>query len=100
PGVLSNDTDANNDVLTAVQFSTPSHGTVTSNANGGFTYTPTAGFQGLDSFTYKASDGPLTSNTATVVINVTSGINVAPVGKSDSFLTAEDTTLRVQAPGV
>ena len=37
----------------------PSHGTLTLNANGSFTYTPAANFNGSDSFTYRASDGTL-----------------------------------------
>ena len=39
--------------------------------NGGFTYTPTAGYTGPDSFTYRASDGVATSALATVTITVT-----------------------------
>ena len=40
PGVLANDTDPNGDALTAVLVTNPSHGTLTLNANGSFTYTP------------------------------------------------------------
>ena len=40
-------------------------------ANGGFTYTPTAGYTGPDSFTYKANDGTADSNTVTVSLTVT-----------------------------
>ena len=40
------------------------------NADGSFTYTPTAGFGGSDSFTYKANDGSADSNVATVNIDV------------------------------
>lgn len=39
-GVLSNDSDPDNDPLTAVLVSPPSHGTVTLNADGTFTYYP------------------------------------------------------------
>lgn len=51
----------------------PAHGTVTlTNAStGAFTYTPATGFSGTDSFTFTASDGILTSNTATETITVT-----------------------------
>jgi hypothetical protein len=55
PGVLSNDTDADGDTLTAVKVTDPSHGSVTLNSNGSFTYTPTASYTGSDSFTYKAN---------------------------------------------
>jgi VCBS repeat-containing protein len=70
PGVLANDTDANGDSLTAVLVATVGHGSLTLNANGSFQYTPTAGYSGSDSFTYKANDGRADSNTVTVTITV------------------------------
>jgi VCBS repeat-containing protein len=69
-GVLTNDTDAENNPLTAVLVSGTSHGTLTLNANGSFVYTPAANFNGTDSFTYKANDGTADSNVATVTITV------------------------------
>ena len=38
--------------------------------NGGFLYTPTAGYHGPDGFTYRANDGTANSNVATASINV------------------------------
>ena len=70
PGVLSNDTDAEDDTLTASKVGDPSNGTVTLNANGGFTYTPNAGFHGVDTFTYRAHDGRAYSNTTDVDVTV------------------------------
>ena len=52
PGVLANDTDADGESLTAILVSGPAHGTVSLQPNGGFTYTPAAGFSGTDAFTY------------------------------------------------
>jgi VCBS repeat-containing protein len=46
------------------------NGTLTLNADGTFTYTPDAGFDGEDSFTFKANDGELDSNVATFTITV------------------------------
>ena len=66
PGVLSNDTDANLDTLTASKVADPLNGALTLNANGSFTYTPTTGYIGDDSFTYQAYDGSLYSSTVTV----------------------------------
>jgi hypothetical protein len=40
------------------------------NANGAFTYTPTAGYSGADTFTYKANDGQSDSAIATVTIAI------------------------------
>jgi len=58
--VLGNDTDADGDPLTAIVVSAPAHGALTLNANGGFSYTPAANYNGPDSFTYRANDGSLT----------------------------------------
>ena len=58
--------------LTAVLVSGPSNAqSFTLNADGSFTYTPTAGFTGTDTFTYKANDGSADSNVATATIIVT-----------------------------
>jgi VCBS repeat-containing protein len=77
PGVLGNDTDPDGDRLSAVAGSGPSHGTLTRDTNGSFIYTPAANYNGSDSFTYRASDGTLTSNLATVTLTVTA-VNDAP----------------------
>ena len=98
PGVLGNDTDPDGNPLTAVLATGPAHGVLVLNANGSFTYTPNANFNGSDSFTYRANDGALNSNLATVTLNVTAA-NDAPVAVDDSYSTAEDTPLTVAAPG-
>jgi VCBS repeat-containing protein len=77
PGVLANDSDPDNDPLSAGLVSGPSHGTLTLNPDGSFVYTPATNHTGSDSFTYQASDGTLTSNLATVTITV-SAANDAP----------------------
>ncbi len=69
PGVLGNDANPQAGAMTAVPASGPAHGTLTLNANGSFTYIPQAGYQGPDSFTYRASNGQL-SDVATVTISV------------------------------
>ena len=70
PGVLANDTDADADPLTAIVDTNVTHGSLTLNANGGFSYTPTTGYSGPDSFTYHASDGTASSNVVTVSLTV------------------------------
>jgi VCBS repeat-containing protein len=99
PGVLADDGDVEGDSLSAVLVSGPSHGSLTLNADGSFTYTPGANYNGSDSFTYKADDGPADSNVATVTITVTP-VNDAPVAVGDSYDTDEDTQLNLAAPGV
>ena len=58
-GVLANDTDVDHphSALTAVIHTSPTHGTVTLNADGSFTYTPALNYSGPDGFFYRASDG-------------------------------------------
>ena len=69
--ILTNDTDADGDVMTVSSFTQPEHGSVTQNANGTFTYSPNENFNGQDTFTYRISDGKLQSNSATVTVLVT-----------------------------
>ena len=99
PGVLGNDTDVDGATLTAVLVTGPSHGTLTLNPDGSFTYTPAANFNGADSFTYRANDGLALSNLATVSLTI-NPVNDAPVALNDSYATAEDTPLTEPAPGV
>jgi VCBS repeat-containing protein len=98
-GVLANDTDIEGDALSAVVVDSPANGTVTLNADGSFTYTPGANFNGVDSFTYQANDGSDDSNVATVTITV-NPVNDAPVAVNDNYVIDEDTTLTVALPGV
>jgi VCBS repeat-containing protein len=69
-GVLTNDTDADGDTLTAQLVSNVSSGTLNLASNGSFTYTPASSFSGNVTFTYRAFDGTTTSNTVTVTITV------------------------------
>ncbi len=98
-GVLANDSDGDGDAITAQLVSEPIHGTVTLNADGSFTYVPTPGYFGTDSFTYQATDGTLISTVATVSLNVERA-NTAPVATGESYSTNEDVVLNVVAPGV
>jgi VCBS repeat-containing protein len=95
-GVLHNDTDADDDTLTAAVGAQPQHGSVTLAGDGTFTYTPAANFHGTDTFTYKANDVLADSNVATVTITVNS-LNDAPVGVADAYDASESTPLVVDA---
>ncbi|MGV0795065.1 Ig-like domain-containing protein, partial [Mycolicibacterium sp. XJ1819] len=96
--VLANDTDPDDDPLTAELISGPGNGTLTFDSDGSFSYTPDPGWSGVDTFTYQASDGQLTSGPAVVTIAVTA-INHAPVAEDDSYTVAEDGTLTVPGAG-
>lgn len=101
PGVLANDTDAENDSLTAILVSGPSNAAnFTFNADGSFSYEHDGGETTSDSFTYKANDGSLDSNVATVFITI-NGVNDAPVANDDGpYVVAEGGTFMLPMPGV
>jgi hypothetical protein len=101
PGVLGNDTDADNNSLTATLVGTgPSHAAATNgftlHSDGSFDYTPEANFHGTDSFTYKANDGTADSNVAEVTITVAS-ISDVPTCQDVAIVTDEDTQGAVAA---
>ena len=96
PGVLSNDTDIDSSTLTSVLVagSGPSHGSLTLNSNGSFSYTPAADYTGSDSFSYRAFDSADYSNQATVTIAVND--TVPPVINSSiavSLITSTNSNL-------
>ena len=80
-GVLANDTDAENDALTATLVSGPAHGTLNFGTDGTFRYTPTKDYNGPDSFTYLTNDGTGQSVPSTVNLTVT------PVNDAPTFTT-------------
>lgn len=98
-GLLSNDTDADSDVLTAVKVLDPLHGTLVLNANGTFTYTPALNYFGEDVFSYYATDGVANSGMVTATMTITA-VNDAPVATADSYSLNEDTSLNILGPGV
>ena len=98
--VLDNDTDSDGTVdnTSVVKVSDPAGGDAVLNAGGTFTYTPDAGFDGIDTFSYTVEDdGDAVSNTATVSILVvtTGGTATAPVAVNDAATTLEDTSIQI-----
>lgn len=75
PGVLGNDTDGESNPLQAVAgtFPTTAGGSVTMNADGGFSYLSAAGFTGEDSFVYMVTDG---QDSVTATVTMTSAYRV------------------------
>jgi large repetitive protein len=91
--VLTNDSDVDSNSLTAALGTGPAHGTAVVNANGTFTYTPVADFDGTDTFTYTVSDGAATdSGTVTVTVTPAQG---APDAVDDTATVAEDSGFSV-----
>jgi PKD repeat protein len=70
PGVLANDTDPENNSLTATLVTPPSLGLVLLDSDGSFQYFPGLVSGTVDSFTYTVSDGTSTSSPATVTITI------------------------------
>jgi VCBS repeat-containing protein len=98
-GVLANDSDADGDALHAMLVAGTGHGALTLNADGTFTYTPDAGFNGTDTFTYTTNDGTTVSAPAVVTITVAPA-NDPPVAVNNAYSISEDAVLTVGAPGV
>ena len=71
--VLANDVDPDGDALFIENFTQPANGTISVASDGSVSYAANGGFSGVDTFTYTASDGLLTSNVATVTVNVGGG---------------------------
>ena len=94
PGLLANDTDIDGDTLVVSEYTQPSNGAVSASANGGFTYSPSANFNGTDSFTYTVSDGHGGTAHANATITV-NPVNDAPKANSDSVTTAINTPITI-----
>jgi len=96
-------TDSDGDSLSYIKVTNPNHGSVTINGNIA-TYTPTAGYSGSDSFTYKVNDGTADSDTATVGIviraaSVTGSTNNLPVAQDVNATTTENTAVTITLRG-
>src|SRR5207302_1926501 len=96
PGVLANDADPDGQSLRSSTLSPtpppasgggawtfpsdPAHGTLSLGPDGSFSYTPTAGFSGTDTFTYLAQDARgRSSSPATVTVTVNPAPTAHPV---------------------
>ena len=127
PGVLGNDKAAEGHVLSALLSKDASHGKLTLNGDGSFTYTPQSTFTGVDTFIYQAvqnvvpvpataalGDGtamaapgaPLGSDNPNLfggfaVVTITVKPPAAPPEAHDDFyVTPQDKVLSITAPGV
>ena len=86
--------DADNDALTYQIVRQATHGGVSLSISNGITrarYTPNVNYHGSDSFSFKANDGKLDSNTASVAITVNS-VNDAPVAEPGRLDTNKNTS--------
>lgn len=68
--VLANDTDPDYDELQVTSVTSPAHGSAVIATDGSVGYTPGAGYDGADQFSYAISDGRGGTDTASVSITV------------------------------
>jgi hypothetical protein len=71
----------------------PANGSLSGSAPN-MTYTPNNNFNGTDSFTFKANDGTVDSNEATVSITI-DAVNDTPVADAQSVTTDENTPVAI-----
>jgi hypothetical protein len=103
-GILNGDSDGDGDPISAILVNSPANGSLNLNPDGSFSYTPNAGFSGVDSFIYVANDGELNSDVATVTIAVepplptpTPTPNTPPIADNDNYTTAFQSPISVDA---
>jgi VCBS repeat-containing protein len=97
PGVLTNDSDPQAKPLTAILVISTTHGALTLNSNGSFTYVNDSSSATTDTFTYKANNGTVDTNLAIATITIT---DPPPLAAADAYTATQSTTLNVSAPGV
>ncbi|MCQ4166746.1 Ig-like domain-containing protein [Tahibacter harae] len=91
-GVLGNDSDVENQPLSARLAGQAQHGSVALAADGGFSYTAAAGFDEVDSFTYVAEDGDASSAPTQVQIT-----DRRPLATVDTYTVGSARTLHAAA---
>ncbi len=98
--VLTNDSDPDGDplVVTPTPVVPPAHGELILNPDGTFTYTPTPGWAGVDSFVYQVcdTDVPPLCDQATVVITVEAPPAPVPYIEAVPTLVTVGNPVRVQ----
>ena len=82
--------DADGDLLSYTIVSQPNRGSLSGTAPN-LTYQPQANFSGGDSLTFKASDGQLSSQPATISITI-QAVNDAPLAQTQSVSLQENAT--------
>ena len=91
-GTLSSVTDVDGPEISYMLVKDVENGTLVFGSDGAVTYTPDPDYYGTDRFTYRAYDGYIYSNTATVTITVNS-VNDAPVAADETIHLDEGQTL-------
>jgi hypothetical protein len=95
--VLANDSDPDGDALSVTAVTSPAHGTAVI-ASGTVTYTPSANYNGPDSFTYTISDGAGGTASATVNVTVTP-VNDCPTANPATATVNTGSSVNLQLTG-
>jgi hypothetical protein len=97
PGVLANDNSNDGGAMTVELVTNVTRGTLALGLRGNFTYSPDAGFVGVDRFAYRAVNIGGASASATVSITVT---QLPPTAVDETYAVVAGTPLVLAAPGV
>ncbi|MCB0960871.1 MAG: tandem-95 repeat protein, partial [Acidimicrobiales bacterium] len=92
PGILGNDTGTG---ITVNDHTDPGHGMLAQQDDGSFTYTPDAGFHGVDTYDYEIIDE--TGQTASATVRITVDPPTAPTAVDDAHSTGYETPLVIDA---
>ncbi|WP_435237354.1 Ig-like domain-containing protein [Psychromonas sp. PT13] len=95
--VLGNDTLTDDATLTGFDSTSANGGTVTENPDGTLNYTPTANFEGTDTFDYIITDEDGSTSTATVTITVND--EGVPTAVADTATTTEEVGVDIDVLG-
>ncbi|MEP0984745.1 Ig-like domain-containing protein [Ekhidna sp.] len=95
-GVLSNDSDVDEDDLSAILVSDVTNGSLVLNSDGSFDYTHDNSATTSDSFTYKVNDGTVDGNTVTVSLTIIE-VNSDLIAVSDSYTFDEGSSNSINA---
>ncbi len=87
--VLATDADMPNDTLTYAVVSGPTHGALTFNANGTYSYTHDGSENFADTFTFKVTDANGAASQATVTVTITPVNDNAPIAQAGTAALAE-----------
>ncbi|MEW6429712.1 MAG: Ig-like domain-containing protein [Thermodesulfobacteriota bacterium] len=85
--VLANDNDPDNDPLSVLSVGVPSNGGIATTDGTTVSYSPAAGFTGVETFAYTVSDGQAAAM-ATITVVVDNGIDDPPAFGSSSYTMA------------
>ena len=77
-GVLANDSDVEDELLTVTLVDDVSNGTLSLSADGAFTYTPNPDFFGAETFSYRAGDSEGEQSDLTTVTVEVAAVNDSP----------------------